>query len=212
VRALANEYFTTRPSSPTTILLCSSDEQFRACNLDLDQQDRGQYSGIYSRKQRRVVVNIASGEGTLAHELTHALAHADFPAMPEWFDEGLASLHEECEFSHDGLHLLGNQNWRHQVALDALHRGALRLLQDLTSKRFGLPARAHMDYAQVRSLCLYLQERNLLGIFYRTCKLNSAVDPTGLRSLCSVAGAVDPQTLDDAFRAWLIAHEVRPKN
>lgn len=209
VHALAYEYFTARPNHPITILLCSSDEQFRACNLELDHQERSQYSGIYSRRHRRVVVNTASGEGTLAHELTHALAHIDFPTMPEWFDEGLASLHEECEFSQDGLRLVGNQNWRRQVALEALHRGDLRLLQDVTSKRFGSSERAHVDYAHVRSLCLYLQERGLLERFYRTCKLNSAVDPTGIRSLCLVAAAVDPQTFDDAFRAWLISHQIR---
>ena len=129
--------------------------------------------------------------------------------MPEWFDEGLASLHEECEFSDDGLRLIGNQNWRHEVALDALYCGNLRLLEDVTSKRFGSSERANVDYAHVRSLCLYLQERGLLELFYRTCRLNSAVDPTGLRSLCSAASAVDPRSFDDAFRSWLISRQTR---
>ncbi len=207
VRALAVSYFSNPPRHPTIILLCSSDERFRECNVQLDDQDRSQYSGLYSRKHRRVVVNVASGEGTLAHELTHALAHADFPAMPEWFDEGLASLHEECEFSLDGLHLIGNDNWRNEVAQDALTRGELRLLEDITSKRFGSRDRAHVDYAHVRSMCLYLQERGLLEPFYRTCRANAANDPTGLRSLCQVADVTDPKAFDDAFHAWLITHQ-----
>jgi len=206
-RALARGYFSRRPRQPLTILLCSSDERFHECNLRLDNQERRQYAGLYVRKHRRVMVNLASGEGTLAHELTHALAHADFPSMPEWFDEGLASLHEECQFSDDGLRLIGNENWRLGVAVEALHRGELRLLQDVTSKRFGSSERANTDYAYVRSMCLYLQERGLLEAFYRECRANSASDPTGLHSLCDVTNSLVPAALDDAFRAWLIHHQ-----
>lgn len=204
-RALESCYFNEAPRHPITLLLCSSDERFRNCNLLLDDQERSQYSGLYLRKQRRVIVNLASGEGTIAHELTHALAHADFPSMPEWFDEGLASLHEECEFASDGMQLIGIENWRVGTALEALHRGELRLLEDVTSKRFGSAERAAVDYAHVRSLCLYLQKRMLLKSFYYLCRANSKSDPTGLRSLCFVADATDPKSLDDAFRAWLIA-------
>ncbi len=211
-RALATSYFRDPPSRPTMILICSSDQQFRECNLRLDAQERKQYSGLYSRKHRRVIVNIASGEGTLAHELTHALAHADFPAMPEWFDEGLASLHEECEFSVDGAQLIGNENWRNQVAIEALHRGELRLIEEITSKRFGSVDRANIDYAHVRSLCQYLQEQGLLEAFYRNCRSNVKTDPTGLRSLCMTAQAATPRIFDDAFRAWLIVQFERPRS
>jgi hypothetical protein len=207
-RALAVSYFSNRPRHPTIVLLCSSDEQFRLCNRRLDDVDRNQYSGIYSRAHRRVIVNVSSGEGTLAHELTHALAHADFPTMPEWFDEGLASLHEECEFSNDGHRLIGNENWRNEVARKALENGELRLLEDVASKRFGSRDRAHTDYAYVRSLCLYLQERGLLESFYRTCRSNSTSDPTGVRSHCQVTESSCPRELDDAFREWLLSHSM----
>ena len=207
VKALQVSYFNRPLRFPTTIVLCSSDERFRECNLQLDDADRSQYLGIYSRKHRRLIVNIASGEGTLAHELTHALAHADFPDMPEWFDEGLASLHEECTISSDDLHLFGGENWRNEVARDALDRGELRLLEDVTSKRFGLRDRANVDYACVRTLCLYLQERGLLEEYYRVCREEASNDPTGLRTLCRVTNSPDPRTLDDAFRAWLLAHK-----
>lgn len=203
-KALSISYFSTEPDRPISILICSTDERFRECNLKLDDQERRQYSGIYSRKHRRLIVNIGSGEGTLAHELTHALAHVDFPRMPEWFDEGLASLHEECEFSADGLRLIGLSNWRREVAFEALNRGELRLLLDVTSNRFGTYERANTDYALVRSFCLYLQETGLLETFYRACRDNVTNDPTGLRSLCRVANASDPQSIDDDFRAWLI--------
>lgn len=206
-RALTLSYFDTNPQRPIVILICSSDDRFRECNLKLDDRERRLYSGIYSRPHRRLIVNIGSGEGTLAHELTHAMAHSDFPQMPEWFDEGLASLHEECEFSADGSRLIGLDNWRREAALEALHRGELRLLLDLASNQFGTAQRANLDYAYVRSFCLYLQERGLLEAFYRTCRQNRSHDPTGLRSLCQVANVTDPQVIDDDFRAWLIRAE-----
>jgi hypothetical protein len=205
VRALALSYFRERPRQPIAVVICTSDERFRQCNLLLDAQERDQYSGVYVRKHRRVIVNIASGEGTLAHELTHALAHADFPTMPEWFEEGLASLHEECEFSADGQHLIGNTNWRREVALEALQQGELRLLEDVSSHRFGLPDRAHIDYAYVRSFCLYLQELGVLEAFYHACRRSADQDATGLRTLCAVTEMPSPRAIDDAFRSWLIA-------
>lgn len=202
--ALTVSYFQRPPRFPITIVLCASDEQFQDCNLRLDQQLRNQYSGLYSRTSRRIIVNTASGDGTVAHELTHALAHSDFPDMPEWFDEGLASLHEECEFSSDGLHLIGLENWRREVAVQALNRGELRLLEHLASDRFGSAERAQVDYAHVRLLCQFLQDRGLLESFYRTCRTNVDIDSTGLRSLCAVASTSHPKTIDDAFRSWLI--------
>ena len=186
------------------IVICSTDEQFQRCNLRLEGRECRQYSGIYSRKYRRLIVNLDAGSGTLAHELTHALGHSDFPSMPEWFDEGLASLHEECDLSADGLRLIGNVNWRQEIAYEALNRGELRLLEDVSSNRFGASHRMVVDYACVRSLCLYLQQRGILESFYRICRSNSATDPTGLRSLCIAAGATHPRELDDDFRAWLI--------
>lgn len=203
-RALQQQYFQTSLSRPITVILCSSDEVFRQCNWRLDQNERSEYSGIYSRRHRRVIVNVSTGEGTLAHELTHALAHADFPKMPEWFDEGLASLHEECEFSHDGQRLLGLDNWRVQAARDAIQRGELRLLQDVTSTRFATRDRATADYAYARSLCLYLQERGLLETFYQACQQATETDPSGLRTLCQVTKAAEPKELEDAFRTWLL--------
>ncbi|WP_010582819.1 hypothetical protein [Schlesneria paludicola] len=207
VRALAASYFHQTPRHPIVIMLCSTEAKFRECHSRLGEPDRSQYSGLYVRRQRRVVVNIASGDGTLAHELTHALAHADFPRMPEWFDEGLAALHEECEPSSDGLRLKGMPNWRDAVALNALNQGELRLLEDVASKRFGSAGRANLDYAQVRALCLFLQEHGWLEPFYRTCRENAVGDPTGLRSLCQVTATADPRALDDAFHAWLLQRD-----
>ena len=64
------------------------------------------------------MLNLGTGTGTLLHELTHALADFDVPDMPDWLNEGLASLHEQCRFRNDeqGPWIEGLVNWR----LDAL--------------------------------------------------------------------------------------------
>ena len=202
-RALRIQYFDHAPTWPITILLCSSDASYRDCNQRLDARERSEYSGIYSRTEHRLVVNVATGDGTLAHELTHALAHADFPSLPEWLDEGLASLHEECEFSTDGLRLVGLGNWRGHVLLEAGQREPLRPISDLASSRFAATDRAAIDYAHARYFCLFLQQRRLLEPFYRKCRSRAETDPNGIESLCELFAASHPREIETQFSAWL---------
>ncbi|TDO82824.1 hypothetical protein EV143_10284 [Flavobacterium chryseum] len=49
--------------------------------------------------------------GTLKHELIHLLIRSRFNFIPEWFEEGLASLYEESRFDASD-NLLGKENWR----------------------------------------------------------------------------------------------------
>ena len=202
-RALRVQYFDHLPTGPITILLCSSQDSYRECHRRLNEKDRSEYSGIYSRTNRRVVVNISDGEGVLAHELTHALAHADFPDLPEWLDEGLASLHEECEISSDGMRLVGLDNWRCHEVLASLQAKQLRPVRDLAAERFAATSRASLDYAHARSFCLFLQKRQLLEPFYRKCRARNDTDATGLNSLCELFETEDCHKIDDQFHRWL---------
>ena len=202
-RALSIQYFDHPPMWPVTILLCSSDDSYRECQRRLDERERTEYSGIYSRTEHRVVINVATGDGTLAHELTHALAHADFPLLPEWLDEGLASLHEECEFSPDGLRLIGLDNWRRSTLREAHQREQLRPVSDLAGERFAASDRAALDYAHARYFCLFLQQRRLLEPFYRKCRSRAETDPTGVLSLCELFATRKPGEIDEQFQAWL---------
>ena len=207
-RALSIQYFDHPPTWPVTILLCSSDDSFRECQRRLDERERSEYSGIYSRTEHRVVINVATGDGTLAHELTHALAHADFPSLPEWLDEGLASLHEECEFSADGLRLIGLDNWRRNALREALQREQLRPVTDLATERFATSDRAAIDYAHARYFCLFLQQRRVLEPFYRKCRSRPETDPTGVLSLCELFQTRRPGEIDEQFLTWLNAPAV----
>ena len=55
-------------------------------------------------------MNIATGGGTLVHEIVHPFIAANFPACPAWLNEGLGSLFEQSG-EHDG-HIVGYANWR----------------------------------------------------------------------------------------------------
>jgi hypothetical protein len=200
--ALSIQYFDAHPTWPVTIILCSSDQAYGECNRSLGERERTDYAGIYSRSEHRVIVNVATGEGTLAHELTHALAHVDFPELPEWVDEGLASLHEECEFSADGVRLIGLQNWRAACLKAAMQRGTLQSIVDLAGGKFA-KTDAAIDYAHSRYFCLYLQQRNLLEPFYRKCRSNSKTDHDGITSLTQLMGTDDLRKIDAQFSAWL---------
>jgi hypothetical protein len=204
-RALSLAFFDHAPDEPITLLLFSSEEAYRNASWHLDRRDAVDYYGYYIRPDRRIVLNLSTGDGTLAHELTHALSHFDFPQMPEWFDEGLASVFEEADFSPDGLQLVGVSNWRLNHLLHAMQRRRLKTLESLITARKVDADNQEVQYAQARYFCLYLQDRGLLPFFYRKFRGHHPNDPSGARTLCSVLGTDDFDSIDRDFRRWVIA-------
>jgi hypothetical protein len=202
-RALAIAFFDRPPDSPIAIVLLSDDERYQTCALQLDGQRRAAFAGYYERRDHRIVVNVATGKGTIAHELAHALGHFDFPEMPEWFDEGLAALHEDARFSADHLRITGLPNWRKRDLLPAVKKGTLQSLEELITAARVRPNRQAVDYAHARYFCLFLQERGLLEPFYRKFRSSVASDPTGLRTIQAVFDMGDLMPIDEEFRRWL---------
>ena len=209
-RALAIAYFDRAPDRPIAVILVSGDEAYQSCVEKLDGQRRAAFAGYYERRDHRMVINIETGAGTIAHELTHALGHFDFPDMPEWFDEGLASLHEEARFSHDRLRISGLPNWRKRYLLAAIQQGTLRPLESLIGEAHMRPNQQAIDYAQARYLCLFLQERGLLEPFYRKFRLAVAGDPTGLRTIRELFDVNNLAPIDEEFRNWVRSLEQKP--
>jgi hypothetical protein len=202
-RALAIAFFDRPPDSPISIVLLSDDSSYQSCALQLDGQRRAAFAGYYERRDHRIVVNVATGKGTIAHELAHALGHFDFPDMPEWFDEGLAALHEDARFSADHLRITGLPNWRKRDLLPAAKKGTLQSLEELITAARVRPNRQAVDYAHARYFCLFLQERRLLEPFYRKFRSGVASDPTGLRTIQALFEVNDLMPIDDEFRRWL---------
>jgi hypothetical protein len=203
-QALSTGYFDIKPHAPITILMFSGDRMYRRHAKRLDGRENANYHGYYQRTDRRIVLNFPTGNGTLAHELTHALAHFDFPNMPEWFDEGLASLHEQSRFTDDGLRLEGGSNWRINYLLSAVHSNRLHSLSELMSTRTVRTEEEAVHYAHARSFCLYLQSRNLLEPFYRKFRHTAEQDPTGIKTLSEVLQLDSMETVDRDFRNWLL--------
>lgn len=203
-RALQLAYFDAPLDEPITLLLFSSERAYRDAANTLDRRNSTNYYGYYIRTDRRIVINIGTGEGTLSHELAHALGHFDFPNMPEWFDEGLASIYEEADFTDDGLQLVGVSNWRLNHLLHAMQKRKLQTLESLITSRKIRSERQDVDYAHSRYFCLYLQERGLLPFFYRKFRANIDRDPSGLRTLCEIFDTPNLDPIDRDFRKWVI--------
>ena len=65
---------------------------------------------VITRTPIGVVMNIATSGGTLVDEIVHPYMAANFPECPSWFNEGLASLYEQCGEENGRIH--GDTNWR----------------------------------------------------------------------------------------------------
>ncbi|WP_339731956.1 hypothetical protein [uncultured Gimesia sp.] len=207
--ALNVSYFDSQPDRPITIIVLSSQERYQQVAYDLDRRKTGSYYGYFQSDEMRIVLNLATGGGTLGHELTHALAQIDYPDMPEWFDEGLASLHEQCEFSEAGNQLVGISNWRSQILLSALDRNQLPGLETLVQQIRIKTDREALTYAYARYFCLYLQEKRLLSPFYRKLRTNSEFDETGQRTLQQLLNVKDLSEVDPDFQQWLVGFRVK---
>jgi hypothetical protein len=196
-------YFDRRPDAPVTIVALGSEASYAAVAAELDGYESSTYAGYTQRGKRRIVVNLATGPGTLAHELSHVLAFFDFPGMPEWFDEGLASLHEDAEFSNDGLTLIGVGNWRSTLLREALGRNQLPALESVIRNPEFRGEGEGLNYAVVRGFCHYLQERGMLSHFYRKFRDGAATDPSGIVTLCELLNVASIGEADRLFRDWL---------
>ena len=203
-RGLATCYFDVKPYEPVTILMFATDASYQRHARMLDGNPRAVYSGYYQRAERRVVLNASTGGGTLAHELTHALAHFDFPDMPEWFDEGLSSVYEESVFSRDGLQIRGLSNWRLNHLLPAIRQDRLPDLEAMMASRTVRDGDQAVEYAHARYFCLYLQERQLLSHFYRKYRASAERDPAGIESLKEILQVDSLRDVDQDFRRWVV--------
>jgi hypothetical protein len=151
--------------------------------------------GYYSAAHRALVMNIATGGGTLVHEIVHPYMRANFPACPAWFNEGLASLYEQSE-ERDG-HIRGLPNWRLPALQKSIQSGRILSFEKLTGMSdtdfYGGADSPNYSqhYAQARYLCYVLQERGLLVRYFKEFSAHAKDDPTGYASLQKVLGTND---------------------
>ena len=203
-RALARAYFGVGPSKPITVLLFSSADSYDRYAQKLFGDSGISVYGYYKPRERTLVMNISTGGGTLVHELTHALIAFDFPQVPDWFNEGLASLHEQCQI-HDEVGkewIEGFENWRLPGLQKRIRQKQLRSLESLVKQDDFRGQQESLNYAQARYLCLYMQRLGLLPNFYREFRDHYASDPSGAGSLLKVFKGRTWESLDRDYQLW----------
>ena len=122
-RCLQKQFFKKQPAEPVMILLFESAGPYKRLAKKWFNDNDVPYYG-YFRNDNVMVMNVGTGTGTLVHELTHALIKPDFPAVPGWFNEGLASLYEQCSIAFDDT-IKGHENWRLPGLQKAMSAGKL---------------------------------------------------------------------------------------
>lgn len=180
---LKKAYFKRDPDEIIDIWLFKDKVSYRKHTLKLFGDRPTTPYGYYSPSQNALIMNIATGGGTLVHEIVHPFMAANFPKCPPWFNEGLGSLYEQ---SHErNGRIVGLTNWRLPVLKQAIRNKTTIPFKDLCALDdeafYRQDSNAH--YPQSRYLCYYLQERGLLIRFYREFTASAREDPTGYKTL-----------------------------
>jgi hypothetical protein len=206
--ALERAYFDAPATEPVTMVLLKDEASYRSVARSLDGYDPLNYDGYYQRSDKRLVVHLGTGLGTLSHELCHAYTQRDCPTLPEWVDEGLAALHEETRFSDDRLLIVGLSNWRCRILSDAFAAGELPRIEEIAGAATIRGRHEGLNYAYARSFCRFLQDRGLLPHFYRKLRGAAGTDPTGLATLRRLLATETNAEIDEQFRRWLVAEQL----
>jgi hypothetical protein len=202
-RALRATYFDAELSEPVLILLFERAGPYKRLAKKWFDDDDVPHFGFFRRSDHVMLMNVGTGTGTLVHELVHALMAPDFPDVPDWFNEGLASLYEQCSLSDDTIN--GHENWRLPDLQDAIRKDRLRPLSEMIqAPRFYDDKLVGLNYAQARYLMLYLQEKGLLTDYYRRFREAVKDDPRGLTTLKQVLKSEDLEKFDAAWRRWVL--------
>lgn len=191
VDKLKQDFFSKDPQGILDIWLFKDAASYEKNTLLLFGEKPSTPYGYYSSTHKALIMNIATGGGTLVHEIVHPFVEANFPACPPWLNEGLGSLYEQS--GEVGGHIHGFTNWRLPGLQRAINSGKVPSFKSLTE----MNGHSFYDedkgtnYGQARYLCYYLQEQALLIKFYQEFRTHQKEDPTGYKTLQRVLGEAD---------------------
>ena len=195
-------YFPRDPDVIYDIWLFRDDESYRRYSRELFSTTPDTPFGFFSPRGEALVMNIETGGGTLCHEIVHAMIPTNFPDGPVWFNEGLASLYEQCQ-ERDGR-LVGLTNWRLKGLQQKIQAQLLlpfEMLMQADNEQF-YNERKGDHYAQARYLCYYLQEKQLLVKFYQAFRNNVGKDPAGYETLKDILVIQSENEMGEFQRDW----------
>jgi hypothetical protein len=204
VKLLKKAYFKKDPDDIIDIWLFKNDESYLKHAKEIFGDEPDTPFGYYSEIEKALVMNIATGGGTLVHEIVHPFVKSNFPNCPAWFNEGLGSLYEQCG-ERDGK-IMGFTNWRLAGLKKTIKKGLLPSFKKLTAtteREFYLEDPGS-NYGQTRYLCYYLQQQGLLRRFYKEFHKNRKDDPTGYRTLKQILDVEDMQEFQKMWEKWVL--------
>jgi hypothetical protein len=202
VEKLKESYFTEDPSVIIDVWLFKDRESYENNLARLWGETPSTPFGYYSSRRRALVMNISTGSGTLVHEIVHPFMEANFPDCPDWFNEGLASLYEQCGEDEQGR-IHGFTNWRLEGLQKAIRGGRLQTFEQLTSRNF-YGDDDGTNYAMARYLCYYLQQQGKLRGFYRDLVTNSSADPSGYLTLQKCLDRPDMEDFQSEWESYVM--------
>lgn len=206
LHAYFNGRFRTRPAAAISVYLFQEAKSYEAYCRKRWSAPCGTPYGFYRPDERRVVMNAGPGVGTLTHELVHPIMQADFPAAPEWLNEGVASLFEAFSMPAPG-EIHGVKNWRHPRLLKALRsrverdKASLPALFQLNDATFR-DEDEDLHYALARYFCQWLDQQGKLWPFYQRFRDHYLEDPSGEQSLQATLNT-SPAAANQAWSTWV---------
>jgi hypothetical protein len=149
--------------------------------------------GFYMPDKRTAIANVGASIGNLRHELVHPLLGDDYPTIPAWLNEGIASLYGSAKLGKHGFTFLVNYRLKDlQKALKADTLPSLTELANSTPLDMHGPS-AMMFYAYSRYVLLFVDKQGKLSELY--AELRGAERK---KHAAILAKYVD----EKAFRAW----------
>jgi len=205
VNHLKKAYFSKDPEQIIDIWLFKNKRSYENHVRELFGDHPSTPYGYYSPSHRALVMNISTGGGTLVHEIVHPFIAANFPACPSWFNEGLASLYEQC--GEQNGRIWGYPNWRLAGLQRAIIDDRVPPFQELlrTTRRAFYEDDRGTNYAQARYLCQYLQEQGQLVDFYHAFVRNASTDSTGFETLQDILGSQKIDSFESHWKKYIMS-------
>lgn len=197
-------YFKKEPPKIYDVWLFKDDKSYRKNAEELFGDRPDTPYGYCSDAHGALVMNIATGGGTLCHEIVHAYIASNFPDCPAWFNEGLASLYEQSGTRDENV--VGLTNWRLaglKKEIQADNLPSFEKLLSTTTYQFYNMEKGN-NYAQARYLCYYLQEKGLLVKFYNAFISSTKKDPSGYETLKKILNESDMAEFKKRWDKWVL--------
>lgn len=220
---LAREYGLELPEHYVTVYLSPDNQQLTIAANKVHHLEISPATLGYAYPEDNSVSAMIPGthSGTLLHELFHLFLRQSYGDMPQWLDEGIASLYEVSRSRSGGWE--GLPNWRGRLLdIGAAERPSLR--QVITSPWFdfdGVSGGAATGTPEARQLALaryfalYLQSKGLLDDTFRAFRDRQVgmADEPGLEAVQMVERIAGPlSTTEPEFWRWFAGIGSRDDN